>query len=157
MRTCCRHSDARPLADLARSMTQATLLSKTTALQAFPAPNKGNNNLNQVLFLDSAQVLSATYKTIISGITPNEPFALKRSATAIRIEKPASTMRGKPALNNPRWVSRVQFKNRSWTRQASQVRLLQAVLNLFGIKKAAPTGGSRRKARPFKSTFAFLE
>jgi len=27
-------------------MTQATLRSKTTALQAFAAPNKGNNNLN---------------------------------------------------------------------------------------------------------------
>ena len=55
-------------------MTQATLLSKTTALQAFPVPNEENNNLNQVLFLDSAQVSSATYETIISGITPNEPL-----------------------------------------------------------------------------------
>ena len=55
-------------------MTQATLLSKTTALQAFPAPNEENNNLNQVLFLDSVQVLSATCETIISGITPAEPF-----------------------------------------------------------------------------------
>ena len=81
-------------------MTQATLRSKTTALQAFAAPNDGNNNRNRVLCQDSVQVSFMTYETIISGITPNEPFALKHCTAAIRNEKPASTMRGKPAVSN---------------------------------------------------------
>ena len=55
-------------------MTQATLPSKTTALQAFAAPNKGNNNLNRVLSQDSLKVSFATCETTISGITPNEPL-----------------------------------------------------------------------------------
>ncbi len=55
-------------------MTQATLPSKTTALQAFAAPNEGNNNLNRVLSQDSGQASFATSETIISGITPNEPL-----------------------------------------------------------------------------------
>ncbi|QNJ26032.1 hypothetical protein SynSYN20_01706 [Synechococcus sp. SYN20] len=48
--------------------------SKATALQAFAAPSEGNNNLNRDLFQDSKQVSFATYETIFSGITSNEPL-----------------------------------------------------------------------------------
>ena len=93
---------------MASSMTQATLRSKTTALQAFAAPNEGNNHLNRVLYQDSVQVLFATYETIISGITPNEPL---RSET-----KHSCNPQRELRLNNAR-QARLQQPKMSPTRQ----------------------------------------
>ena len=81
-------------------MTQTTLRSKTTALQAFAAPNEGNNNRNRVLCQDSVQVSFATYETIISGITPNEPL---RSET-----KHSCNPQRETRLNNARQARRQQ-------------------------------------------------
>ena len=91
-------------------MTQAALRSKTTALQAFAAPNEGNNNLNRVLCQDSVQASFTTYETIISGITPNEPL---RSET-----KHSCNPQRETRLNNARQARCQQPKT-------SLIRLIQ--------------------------------
>ena len=91
-------------------MTQATLRSKTTELQASAAPNDGSINLNRVLSQDSVQDSFATSETTISGITPNEPL---RSET-----KHVCNSQRETRLNNARQARRQQPK-------FSLIRLIQ--------------------------------